>query len=182
MRSSAEHVIARVTDVLRTHGWAGVFQRIGDGISWDGQALELSGLTSRAPSSASLVLAPSVFALSGPIFRVGVTDPSVVFFPARGIGLLFSLEADADADPVGLSALLGPNRARVLLVLQHPTTVSRLRDLLGLSLGSLSRHLSILTATGLTTSRRVGRTVEYEVSDLGHALIAAQDLTGSGTV
>lgn len=178
VHATAEHEVARVTEVLRSHGWAEVFQRICDGISWDGQALQLAGLTAESPTSADLVLAPSVFAISGPVVRIGVTDPSIVFFPARGVGSLFSHDFP---DPTGLSGLLGPNRARVLLVLQDPTTVSRLRDLLGLSLGSLSRHLSVLTGTGLASPRRVGRTVEYELTDLGRALVSAQSLAGRDT-
>lgn len=171
VRATAEHEVARMTEVLRTRGWVGVFDSVCDGISWDGEGLHLAGIAAKEPSSSDLVLAPSVFVVSGPVVRMGVTGPSVVFFPARGIGNLFST---VRSDPRGLAALLGPNRARVLLALRHPTTVSRLRDLLGLSLGSLSRHLSVLVSTELASPRRVGRTVEYELTDLGRALVSAQ--------
>lgn len=171
VRATAEHEVARMTEVLRTRGWVGVFDSVCDGISWDGQGLQLAGITAKEPSSSDLVLAPSAFVVSGPIVRMGVTEPSVVFFPARGVGNLF---ATVRSDPRGLAALLGQNRARVLLALRHPTTVSRLRDLLGLSLGSLSRHLSVLAATELASSRRVGRTVEYKLTDLGRTLVSAQ--------
>lgn len=179
VRAVADQEVARATDVLQRDGWVGVFGRIGDKISWDGRALQLSGLPALPRSTTELVLAPSVFALSGPVARIGRSDPAVVFFPARGVGLLFSSRASGNA---GLAALLGPHRARILALLQHPTTVSRLRDLLGLSLGSLSRHLAVITGTGLASSHRVGRTVQYELTQLGHDLLAAQDAADSDTV
>jgi DNA-binding MarR family transcriptional regulator len=114
---------------------------------------------------------PSVFILSGPVIWRTPSSIPVVAFPARGVGNLFSRSTMA-ADP--LAALLGPNRADVLRILQSPTTVTQLREVLGLSLGSVSRHLSVLVDAGLASSHRVGRTVEYELTDVGRTLVAAQ--------
>jgi len=156
-----------------------VFDTICPDVSWDGRGLELSGLGRVGPSTqiqSGLVLMPSVFVLSGPVIRLDPVGPPVLAFPARGVGQLFSAEATL---PDPLAALLGPNRARILVTLQTPTTVTDLRELFGLSLGSLSRQLSILVDSNLAVSRRVGRTVEYETTDLGRSLLSGQASDGS---
>ena len=179
VRSVAEHEMARTTNRLHTGGWDSVFDELSAGLSWDGAAIELTGLTATASTgaiSSGLVLVPSVFVIGGPVVRLGAADPAVVFYPARGIGLLFD---DGGTAPAGLAALVGVNRARIMIIIQDPTTVSRLRDLLDLSLGSISRHLTVLVNSGLAVSRRVGRSVEYQLSDVGVALLSAQQGDGS---
>lgn len=174
VRSVAEHEISRVTSVLQGCGWEGVFDSVAAGVSWDGDALEISDFDqaddheSRQPG---LIMMPSIFVQSGPVVWYGSSGTPVIVFPARGIGNLFSAWPNS-ADP--LAALLGPNRARILRVLQSPTTVTRLHELLGLSLGSLSRQLTVIVDAGLASSRRVGRTVEYELTSTGRTLLAAQ--------
>lgn len=174
VRSVAEHEISRVSSVLQTHGWSGVFDNLSADLSWHGGSLEILGFETTAPSAplrAGLIMMPSIFVQSAPVVsRRPLTTP-VIMFPARGIGHLFS-SAPTSADP--LSQLLGPNRSRILHALRSPTSVTGLRDLLGLSLGSISRHLSVLVDTRLATSRRIGRTVQYEITDTGRTLLDAQ--------
>lgn len=174
VRAVAEHEVSRATAVLQRLGWNGVFDTVCRGVSWDGHGLELSGLDQVNPgveSRGGLVLMPSVFVMDGPVVRLDPVGSPTLAFPARGVGHLFSAEATV-SNP--LAGLLGANRARILVALQTPTTVTHLRDLFGLSLGSLSRHLSVLVDSRLVSSRRVGRTVEYQLTDVGRSLVCAQ--------
>ncbi|HEY9290667.1 MAG TPA: hypothetical protein VIP98_05235, partial [Microlunatus sp.] len=174
VRSVAEHEMSRTIGILRSSGWNRVFDSVCDGLIWDGHSLLLEGMESidlNGAGGSGVVLVPSVFVAAGPVVRCGRQDPSVLFYPARGVGNLF---AAAEVPSTALEALVGANRARVMIILDTPTNVSRLRDLLDLSLGSLSRHLAILIDSGLARSHRVGRSVEYELSDLGRAVVSAQ--------
>lgn len=173
VRSVAEHEISRVSSVLRTHGWKGVFDSLDADLSWHGRSLEILGFTS-VPSArlrTGLIMMPSVFVQNGPVVSRGPLITPVIMFPARGIGHLFS-PAPPSADP--LSLLVGPNRSRILRALTSPTSVTGLRDLLDLSLGSISRHLTVLVDARLATSRRIGRTVQYEITDTGRTVLDAQ--------
>lgn len=173
VRSVAEHEISRVSSVLPAHGWKGVFDSLHADLSWHGGTLEILGFTSAPPARlrTGLIMMPSVFVQNGPVVSRRPLITPVIMFGARGVGHLFSPSPPV-ADP--LSLLVGPNRSRILRVLTSPTSVTGLRDLLGLSLGSISRHLTVLVDARLATSRRIGRTVQYEITDTGRTLLDAQ--------
>jgi DNA-binding transcriptional ArsR family regulator len=76
--------------------------------------------------------------------------------------------------PAPLAALLGPGRARVLILLDTPKSTTQLVALTGLGLGSVGRHLKILLDAHLIQSRRAGRSVLYTRTQPGNALVNAQ--------
>jgi DNA-binding transcriptional ArsR family regulator len=78
--------------------------------------------------------------------------------------------ARASAD--GLARLIGPNRARVLRLLDEPRSTTQLAALTGLPLGAVSNHLRVLLEAGAVLRRRAGREVLYWRTSLGHALAA----------
>jgi DNA-binding transcriptional ArsR family regulator len=75
--------------------------------------------------------------------------------------------------PAPLAALIGPGRARVLILLETPKSTTQLVALTGLGLGSVGRHLKVLLDAGLVQRRRAGRSVLYSQTQAGAALVTA---------
>jgi hypothetical protein len=75
--------------------------------------------------------------------------------------------------PETLSALLGPARARVLVLLDSPKSTTQLVALTGLALGSVGRHIQVLYAAGLLGRSRAGRSVLYYRTPAGDSLVKA---------
>jgi DNA-binding transcriptional ArsR family regulator len=84
----------------------------------------------------------------------------------------------ADAErlpaPAALARLLGPARARILVLLESPASTTQLVALTGQGLGSVGRHLKVLLDARLVHRRRAGRSVLYHRTDAGDALVRAQ--------
>ncbi|TWD84554.1 helix-turn-helix protein [Kribbella amoyensis] len=112
-----------------------------------------------------LWLVPSAF--RWPWIAVGQQGPStVVSYAARGSALVWESKHGRD-EPDILAALLGRSRAAILGNLELPRTTTWLAGRLGLSPGTVSDHLSVLTASGLLVSHRQGRRVLYTRTPLG---------------
>jgi DNA-binding transcriptional ArsR family regulator len=75
--------------------------------------------------------------------------------------------------PQTLSALLGPARARILVLLHSPKSTTQLVALTGLALGSVGRHIQVLYAAGLLGRSRAGRSVLYYRTPAGDSLVKA---------
>lgn len=80
--------------------------------------------------------------------------------------------------PAALEALLGPGRARVLVLLGSPLSTSHLVAVTGQGLGSVGRHLRVLRDAGLVERRRAGRSVLYSRTPAGQILVEAADPPG----
>jgi len=93
-----------------------------------------------------------------------------LIYPCAGV----LAEADRVPVPETLGTLLGPARARVLVLLGTPKTTTQLVALTGQGLGSVGRHLQVLLGAGLVQRRRAGRSVLYYRTRTGHALLDAQ--------
>jgi len=72
--------------------------------------------------------------------------------------------------PAPLTALLGPGRARILILLDTPKSTTQLVALTGLGLGSVGRHLKILLDARLIQRRRADRSVLYSRTQVGDSL------------
>ncbi|MFE9723534.1 ArsR/SmtB family transcription factor [Streptomyces sp. NPDC005794] len=83
-------------------------------------------------------------------------------------------DADRPVVPDGLGRLLGPARAGVLVLLDHPRSTTDLVALTGQGLGSVGRHLKVLFDAGLAGRRRSGRSVLYFRTEVGEVLLRAQ--------
>jgi DNA-binding transcriptional ArsR family regulator len=90
-------------------------------------------------------------------------------YPCSGV-----LAGDTPPVPHALSALLGPARAQVLMLLDTPLSTTQLTALTGQGLGSVGRHLKVLLDARLVQRRRSGRSVLYSRTDPGDTLIQAQ--------
>ncbi|GAA4595913.1 hypothetical protein GCM10023194_66660 [Planotetraspora phitsanulokensis] len=86
----------------------------------------------------------------------------------RAVGTLWEAR---DATGNGLARLIGRSRAQLLAYTTSPTTTTQLAARTGLSLGTVSQHLTVLREAGLVTSHRYRHEVNYTTSDLGIALL-----------
>lgn len=77
----------------------------------------------------------------------------------------------APPPPASLEALLGPQRARILLQLDAPATAGRLAEMLHAVPSMATHHLRVLEAAGLITRTREGRQVRVHRTARGTDLI-----------
>lgn len=97
-------------------------------------------------------------------------DRHAVIYPCAGV----LADREPTPAPDALGALLGPARARVLVLLDTPKSTTQLVALTGLGLGSVGRHLKILLNARLIRRRRAGRSVLYDRTPAGEVLVGAQ--------
>ncbi|MER6504588.1 DUF5937 family protein [Streptomyces sp. NPDC001455] len=179
LRALLEADIAYHSRRLAAVGFERLLGELSPQLSWSESTLTIVGIQgrhSRVLGGQGLVLIPSVF--SWPDAVSGFEPPwqPAIFYPARGIGGLWT--RSADRTPQALARLLGRGRAEVLCALDEPAGTSALAHRLGLALSSVSEHLSVLRAAGLLTSRRYGHQVLYERTPLGIALAAPDGQDG----
>ncbi|MFJ4342432.1 ArsR family transcriptional regulator [Streptomyces sp. NPDC088915] len=98
------------------------------------------------------------------------TERFAVVYPCAGV----LADASGPGVPRALGTLLGPARAGVLVRLENPLSTSQLVTLTGQGLGSVGRHLKVLREAGLVRRGRAGRSVLYEWTEAGAALVRAQ--------
>jgi DNA-binding transcriptional ArsR family regulator len=116
-----------------------------------------------------LRLLPSFFAHGMP---TTYKDPGLPPVLVYSIGHT-SLDSDAEPGP-SLAALLGQTRARVLMTVAITRcNTSELAELTDISLATASQHASVLRASGLITSTRVGKSQIHEITPLGLGVIRA---------
>lgn len=111
---------------------------------------------------------PSVF-LWPWVSLAWVGGAPVISYGARGAGRVWE-DDHGDGGEV-LAPLLGRSRAAILADLDIPRTTTSLAARLRLTPGTVSGHLSVLTSSGLLTSRRDGRRVLYSRTAMGTQLL-----------
>jgi DNA-binding transcriptional ArsR family regulator len=120
-----------------------------------------------------LVLLPSVFAWPHWSVKKATSTQTTLLYPARGAATVWQ-GALAPLGCAGLTAveeLLGAPRARLLEALRSPASTSALARRFGVTPSAISQHLSVLHRSGLADRSRTGRTVLYQASGLGLALL-----------
>lgn len=126
----------------------------------------------RRAAGAGVLLVPSMFAW--PEVYVVVRPPwrPTLAYPARGVAELWGQPSGRSSETGRqLAALLGVARARVLGRLRRPSTTTELSAALGMSLATVSQHLSRLRHAGVLDRARVGRRVYYSVNEWGQVLL-----------
>ncbi|MFJ5266319.1 transcriptional regulator [Streptomyces sp. NPDC088387] len=163
-------VVARTAQVSRG-GWAAVLDALRPGMRWLGESrlqVNLHEYPPREISGGRLVLVP-VTPQAG---WVSWEEPDryAVVYPCAGVLADGPRRAPV---PAALGALLGPARARVLVLLTSPMTTTQLVAVTGQGLGSVGRHVRVLLDAGLVERRRTGRSVLYERTAAGDVLLDA---------
>lgn len=187
-RRVAEADILLRTAQLSRGGWAAALSGMRPGMAWLGEGRLRINLQDRPPrdlsGAAGLVFVP-VTPPHGWVAWRGAHRHALVY-PAEGQlaqpgtavrpGTAAQPGTAADA-PKSLVRLLGPVRARVLVLLASPKSTTQLVALTGLSLGAVAGQLKVLLTAGLILRRRTGRTVLYSRVAAGDVLVSAA--TGS---
>ena len=174
-RRVLEADIVTRTSRLARHGWAGVFDTLSSRTSWtswlgDGR-LQINGyeLPDRDLSQARELDFVPVHSYTGWDMREPPYRYALVYPVSGALADTGSARAGTD----GLARLVGPNRARVLRLLDEPRSTTQLAALTGLPLGAVGSHLRVLLEAGAVLRRRAGREVLYWRTSLGDALAAA---------
>lgn len=140
------------------------------------QAIEVIGMGNDSEhdlAGSGLLLIPCVFAWPHLIVDPGRTGPPSLTYGPRGIGSLWQNATPEPARDDALGALLGRNRAAVLLSAALPRSTTDLARELEQSPATVSMHLSVLRRCGLVTSWRSGRRVLYQRTPLAESVVAA---------
>lgn len=132
-----------------------------------------------------IVLVPSVFIWPEWSVKKTTSTQTDLWYPARGAGsvweggVLWSAGPEA-GDLEAAEALLGSPRVRLLVALRSPATTTALAHRLGVTPSAVSQHLAVLYRGGLLDKQRSGRTVLYQISELGLALLGEARDRGAG--
>ncbi|MCX5375115.1 ArsR family transcriptional regulator [Streptomyces sp. NBC_00091] len=171
-RRVAEADILVRTSQLGRHGWAAALSGMRPGMAWLGEGRLRINLQRRPPrelsGDAGLVFVPVTHA-HGWVAWKGTYRHALVY-PCAG---QLTQPGAGPAAPQALVRLLGPVRARVLVLLESPKSTTQLVALTGLSLGAVAGQLKVLLAAGLILRRRAGRTVLYSRVAAGDVLVSA---------
>lgn len=163
-------VIAR-TARLSQGGWAATLDDMRPGMRWLGEnRLQIStyDYPPRELSGARLMFVPVTPSQSWVSWDTA--HRHAVVYPCSGA----LAETGGAPVPEALGRLLGPARAGVLMLLDTPKSTTQLVALTGQGLGSVGRHLKVLLDSRLVRRRRAGRSVFYDRTDAGQALVSAQ--------
>jgi DNA-binding transcriptional ArsR family regulator len=126
-----------------------------------------------------VVIMPSVFAWPDVSVRKQTSTQTTLHYPARGAATVWYADGGRagtggtapDPGAAATAELLGTVRARLLSALRSPATTTALARGFGVTPGAVSQHLSVLHRAGLADRTRTGRTVLYQATDLGLALL-----------
>lgn len=173
-------IVAR-TAQLAKYGWGAVLRDLGRDREWvgDGQLRinRYDNPTRVLSSDARLMFVPTHTDGSWVGWHHDTHGGRyAVYYPLAGR----LAQTDARNDD-GLGALLGGNRAALLVLLDVPHSTSQLAALSGLTLGSVGAHLKVLLEAGVLLRRRAGREVLYWRTPLGDALVASGTPAGAGS-
>jgi DNA-binding transcriptional ArsR family regulator len=181
MRAVFDADIAYRAAMLAGGGARSLFADLHPGVRWSAGRLLLSDAETGPDAQVTLapeglVLMPSVFVWPGwSVSRASSTQIHLLY-PARGAATVWHGGLGADepvaADREALELLLGEPRARLLEALCSPATTTALARRLGVTPSAVSQHLAVLHRGGLVDRQRSGRTVLYQTSELGLALLA----------
>jgi hypothetical protein len=155
---------------LGAGGWVGALDGMRSGIRWLGSGrLQINArkYPPRDISGAQLLFVPVTPAHGWTSWE----EPHryALIYPAAGV----LAGSGQTPPPAPLAALIGPGRARVLMLLDTPKSTTQLVALTGLGLGSVGRHLKVLLDAGMVQRRRAGRSVLYSRTRAGGTMISA---------
>ncbi|MDX6373608.1 MAG: hypothetical protein QOD98_2596 [Nocardioidaceae bacterium] len=163
--------IAHHQSALAAGGLAATMPELNRGLSFEGNRLrvDLNEELSLKSCGRGIWFVPSVFRWPWVALDTRETVPPVVSYGARGAGRVW--QQPGRGTPSGLPDLIGRSRALILESLDVPRSTTSLAQALGLSLSTVSEHLSVLAASGLLESRRDGQRVLYWRTMVGDLLV-----------
>ncbi len=185
IRSVLDADIAYHAGLLAGGGARSLFSDLHPGLRWTEGKLLMTDAEDGSDRQVTLgpdglVLVPSVFTWPEWSVKNSTSTQTTLLYPARGVARVWDdlevLDRSSSGRTGGLAAvesLLGAPRARLLAALRSPATTSALAGRFGVTPGAISQHLAVLYRGGLVDRWRSGRTVLYQASELGLALLGA---------
>ncbi|SDK18409.1 ArsR/SmtB family transcription factor [Streptomyces indicus] len=170
-RRILEADIAARTAQLGRGGWSAALDGLRPGMRWLGDGrlrINAHPYPPRQLDATQLLFVPVTVKAGWSAWGDGGRRHALVYTCSGALA-----EAGRTQVPEALGALLGPARARVLVLLDTPKSTSQLVALTGQGLGSVGRHLKVLLDAGLAVRRRAGRSVLYFRSAAGEVLVNA---------
>jgi DNA-binding transcriptional ArsR family regulator len=172
LRAVLDADLAYRLSALATGGVRELFRTLHPAVSFDGRdTLHIVKYYEGTAElgNRGLLLIPCVFAWPDVIVRTADPQPTVSYTP-RGVGRLWeSRTAEPDGSP--LAGVLGNTRAAILAQLDLPMSTTHLASQLELAAPTVNVHLKALHQAGIVSSRRDGRSVVYERTQLGDLLL-----------
>ncbi len=173
LRAICERDVVHRAGLLSRSGWGAAIDDLHRGVRWRGGGLEIA--LDQHPNQvidvggAGLLLVPSALIWPRVAAHTDAPWPRTLIYPARGIAVLWS--APTAASPAALAALIGRSRATLLVALAEPASTTQLARGLGLAPGAVGDHLTVLRNAGMVHRARSGRSVLYQRTPLGDALV-----------
>jgi Helix-turn-helix domain/Family of unknown function (DUF5937) len=203
LRSVLDADVAYHAGLLAAGGARSLFSDLHPDFRWTGRELLLTDTEESTDTEITLgpdglVLVPSVFIWPEWSVKRATSTQTTLSYQARGVATVWE---DAGLGSAGLAgfagpglagaglagqgpggaveALLGAPRARLLGALRSPATTSALARRFHVTPSAVSQHLAVLHRGGLVDRQRSGRTVLYQASELGLAVLATGARAGS---
>ncbi|HEY3954787.1 MAG TPA: winged helix-turn-helix domain-containing protein [Streptosporangiaceae bacterium] len=166
-RRLLEADIVSRTQRLSSGGWAAALEGMRPGMRWlGGGRLRINAYDypPRDLHHAQLYFVPTTSSRAW--FEWTEPDYYAIVYPCQGL----LADVHRVAPPGALGALIGPVRARILVLLAEPRSTSQLVAVTGYTLGTVGGHLKVLLDAGLAQRRRSGRSVLYYRTPAGDQL------------
>jgi DNA-binding transcriptional ArsR family regulator len=190
LRSVLDSDIAYHAGLLAAGGARSLFSDLHPDFHWTGRELLLTDAEESTDAEITLgpdgiVLVPSVFIWPEWSVKRATSTQTTLSYQARGVATVWEdadlglLDFTGQGDAEAVEALLGTPRARLLGALRSPATTSALARRFHVTPSAVSQHLAVLHRGGLVDRQRSGRTVLYQASELGLAVLAAGARAGS---
>jgi DNA-binding transcriptional ArsR family regulator len=180
LRAICERDVVHRAGLLSRAGWGAALDGLDRRVRWRDGGLEVAWPhypdETIVVGGAGLLLVPSALCWPKVAAYTEAPWPRALIYPARGIAALWSTATAAG--PNALAALVGRSRATLLAALGEPASTTQLARGLGLARGAVGDHLSVLRAAGLVRGARSGRSVLYQRTPLGDALLGAGSALG----
>jgi DNA-binding transcriptional ArsR family regulator len=172
LRAICERDVVHRAGRLAQQGWLEALDGLHARVRWRDNGIEVlrtSGDRTVDLKGEGLLLVPSVFVWPGVAVHHEDPWPKALVYPARGVAALWETTTP---DPGALADLLGRSRAQLLLALDTPASTTQLARSLGLAVGAVGDHLTVLRKAGLLDRVRSGRSVLYHRTPIGDAIAA----------
>ena len=198
LRSVLDADIAYHGGLLAAGGARSLFSDLHPDFRWTGRELLLTDAEESTDAEITLgpdglVLVPSVFIWPEWSVKRATSTQTTLSYQARGVATVWEdaelgladfagpglAGQEPDGDAGAVEALLGAPRARLLGALRSPATTSALARRFRVTPSAVSQHLAVLHRGGLVDRQRSGRTVLYQASELGLAVLATGARAGS---
>ena len=159
---------------LARRGLRATLDGIGPTVHLDGDALVVDSRSGfdddRSVIAGGITLMPTLFSTRAAFTRQrGQTRDGDVRRPA-GRARMWQRRPPVDAGAV--ADLLGATRARLMRLLDQPSSTTALAARLGITASAVNQHLRVMHRAGLLTTTRHGRHVLYQRTPTGDALRA----------